>query len=109
MLTVKTVTITERGTQDGHKGSYIRIYEMNPDGTRGKLISETFIADGEKGRDGVDGQDGKSVTAETTRGDKDGQTGAYVRIYLTNPDGTRGKLISETFIADGQKVKWPRW
>ena len=76
---------------------------MNPDGTRGKLISETFIADGEKGRDG------KSVTAETTRGDKDGQTGAYVRIYLTNPDGTRGKLISETFIADGQKVKWLRW
>lgn len=102
----KSVTaITERGTQDGHKGSYIRIYEMNPDGTRGKLISETFIADGEKGRDGVDGQDGKSVTAETTRGDKDGQTGAYVRIYLTNPDGTRGKLISETFIADGQKGK----
>lgn len=102
----KSVTaITERGTQDGHKGSYIRIYEMNLDGTRGKLISETFIADGEKGRDGVDGQDGKSVTAETTRGDKDGQTGAYVRIYQTNPDGTRGKLISETFIADGQKGK----
>ena len=64
---------------------------------RGKLISETFIADGEKGRDGVDGQDGKSVTAETTRGDKDGQTGAYVRIYLTN-QMVRGKLISETLL-----------
>ncbi|PNZ24372.1 hypothetical protein CD137_12595, partial [Staphylococcus petrasii] len=30
--------VTERGTKDGHTGSYIYVYEVNPDGSRGKLI-----------------------------------------------------------------------
>ena len=49
---------------------------------------------------------GKSITAETRPGtDADGNTGAWIRVYELNPDGTKGQLISETFIKMAQKVK----
>ena len=51
----------------------------------------------------TNGQDGKSITAVTARGEQNNQTGSWIRVYEVNPDGTRGKLISETFVADGQK------
>ena len=99
-------TITERGRQNDQTGAYVRTYERNPDGSRGKLISETFISDGQNGKDGQNGMNGKSITAETRPGtDADGNTGAWIRVYELNPDGTKGQLISETFIKMAQKVK----
>ncbi|SMC44875.1 YSIRK-type signal peptide-containing protein, partial [Aerococcus suis] len=42
--------VTEPGEQNGRTGTWIRIYEVNPDGSPGDLIEESFVADG------VDGQ-----------------------------------------------------
>ncbi|MDS3886106.1 SdrD B-like domain-containing protein, partial [Staphylococcus hominis] len=52
-------TVTERGTQGDQTGSYIRTYYINADGSRGDLISESFVADGKDGEDGANGKDGK--------------------------------------------------
>ena len=102
----KSVTaITERGEQDGKTGSWIRTYIVEADGSRGELISETFVEDGQNGTDGKDGQDGKdglSVTAITERGENEGKTGSWIRTYIVEADGSRGELISETFVEDGQ-------
>ncbi|MGX7426977.1 Ig-like domain-containing protein, partial [Aerococcus sanguinicola] len=89
---------TERGKENpadpnSPSGSWIRVYKVNPDGSQGELISETFVKDGEKGdpgeqgpqgekgeqgtpgQDGQDGRDGKSVLAKTERGTKADETG----------------------------------
>ncbi|WP_186363338.1 SdrD B-like domain-containing protein, partial [Staphylococcus hominis] len=110
-------TVTERGTKGDQTGSYIRTYYINADGSRGDLISESFVADGkdgengkdgkdgENGKDGKDGEngkDGQSVTTVTERGTKGDQTGSYIRTYYINADGSRGDLISESFVADGK-------
>ena len=99
----KSVTaVTERGENEGKTGSWIRTYIVESDGSRGELISETFVEDGVDGIDGIDGKDGQSVIAITERGEQDGKTGTWVRTYIVKADGTPGDLISETFVADGK-------
>ncbi|PNZ23425.1 hypothetical protein CD137_13215, partial [Staphylococcus petrasii] len=72
----------ERGTKDGHTGSYIYVYEVNPDGSRGKLISESFVADGLNGKDG---KDGKSPSIEQRPiKDKDGN---QIGVTIITKDG----------------------
>ena len=96
----KSVTaITERGENEGKTGSWIRTYIVEADGSRGELISETFVEDGQNG---TDGKDGLSVTAITERGENEGKTGSWIRTYIVEADGSRGELISETFVEDGQ-------
>ena len=36
----------------------------------------------------TNGQDGKSITAVTARGEQNNQTGSWIRVYEVNPDGT---------------------
>lgn len=87
--------------QDGAKGNPGEKGEKGDPGTKGDKGEKGDT--GAAGRDGQNGQDGKSVIANTERGTKDGQEGAYIRIYEVNPDGSRGTMISETFIKDGVK------
>ncbi|MDK6680809.1 hypothetical protein QP248_10315, partial [Aerococcus sp. UMB8608] len=54
---------TERGKENpadpnSPSGSWIRVYKVNPDGSQGDLISETFVKDGEKGDPGEQGPQG---------------------------------------------------
>ncbi|MGX7331782.1 Ig-like domain-containing protein, partial [Aerococcus sanguinicola] len=112
---------TERGKENpadpnSPSGSWIRVYKVNPDGSQGDLISETFVKDGEKGeqgapgQDGTDGKDGKSVLAKTERGTKADETGkdrpgTWVIVHEdTNNNGQVDpgeREISREFIFDG--------
>lgn len=57
----KSVTAeTVQGTNEtGNKGSWVYVYEVNSDGARGSLISQTFIKDGVDGINGKDGEKGE--------------------------------------------------
>ena len=104
----KTPTIEQVPSLD-KEGKQNGIIVIIKDGD-GKEISRQNIYNGEKGQDGKDGKDGvdgKSITAITERGTKDGKSGSYIYIYEMNSDGSRGKLISQTFIEDGQDGKTP--
>ncbi|MCW1040805.1 hypothetical protein, partial [Streptococcus anginosus] len=75
----------------------------------GKVISESFVKDGEKGQDGAKGEkgdkgaDGKSPVVETTRvEDADPTTeGNQPGTKVTVKDPETNKVISESFVKDG--------
>uniref|UniRef100_UPI0018A73444 MucBP domain-containing protein n=1 Tax=Aerococcus sanguinicola TaxID=119206 RepID=UPI0018A73444 len=126
---------TERGKENpadpnSPSGSWIRVYKVNPDGSQGDLISETFVKDGEKGdpgeqgpqgpqgekgeqgtpgTPGQDGQDGKSSYVHVVNGPNEaGESGSWIITYFDkNGDGqfTSDEIVSTEFVADGKDGK----
>ncbi|TGE10670.1 SdrD B-like domain-containing protein, partial [Staphylococcus petrasii] len=99
----KTPSVEEQPIRD-EQGNQVGVTIIVKDGN-GKEVGRHDIYNGKDGKDGKDGQDGRSVTAVTERGTQNGVEGSYIRVYEVNPDGSQGKLISETFVADGQNGK----
>ncbi|WP_195853207.1 YSIRK-type signal peptide-containing protein [Aerococcus sanguinicola] len=68
-----------------------------------KVISESFVKDGEKGEKGDKGTDGKTPVVETTRvEDADPTTeGNQPGTKVTVKDPETNKVISESFVKDG--------
>ncbi|PNZ30187.1 hypothetical protein CD137_05475, partial [Staphylococcus petrasii] len=99
----KSPSVEEQPIRD-KDGNQIGITIIVKDGD-GKEVGRQDVLNGKDGKDGQNGKDGRSVTAITESGTQNGVDGSYVRIYEVNPDGSQGKLISETFIANGKDGK----
>ena len=104
-ISASKVTLTDVTNEEGRRGVQIEV--VNPDGSKDSKVVWGGLdgkdgQDGAPGKDGQDGKDGLSVTAVTERGEQDGKTGSWIRTYIVEADGTRGELISETFVKDGK-------
>ena len=96
--------VTEQGSQDDTQGTFVRVYSLNPDGTLGDIVSESFIANGDNGESGKDGKDGINGTSSTIIAEPgvndSGDAGVWIRTYFVNDDGTPGDMISEAFMSN---------
>ncbi|WP_176744821.1 SdrD B-like domain-containing protein, partial [Staphylococcus hominis] len=99
----KTPTVEQEPVTD-KDGNQTGVVIITRDGN-GNIIDRQTVLNGKDGADGKDGKDGKSVTAVAEPGSQNDVEGSYIRTYEINPDGTRGKLISETFVPNGQDGK----